>query len=173
MRWLVTGSGGMLGTDLCEMLIEQGEEVTGLGSADLDIRDLEAVRAAVRRHQVIVNAARWTAVDDAEANEATAFAVNAVGAHNVALAAKEFGARTVQISTEYVFDGLASSPYLPAHLNRHVRRMAAPKLRVSGPCGQPTHPRSWCRPPGCTANMGRTSSRRCCEAPKIVRLCPL
>jgi dTDP-4-dehydrorhamnose reductase len=54
-------------------------------------------------------------VDDAEANEATAFAVNAVSAHNVARAAQEFGARTVQISTDYVFDGLAGSPYLPTH----------------------------------------------------------
>ncbi len=114
MRWLVTGASGMLGTDLCEVLIEHGEDVTGLGSADLDIRDPEAVRSAVHQHQVIVNAAGWTAVDEAEANEATAFAVNAVGAYNVTQAAREAGARTVQISTYYVFNGLASAPYLPS-----------------------------------------------------------
>jgi dTDP-4-dehydrorhamnose reductase len=70
MRWLVTGASGMLGTDLCTVLAEHGEDVTGLSSTDLDIRDAEAVRAAARQHQVMVNAAGWTAVDEAEANEA-------------------------------------------------------------------------------------------------------
>ncbi len=105
----------MLGTDLCEVLAEHSEDVTGLGSADLDVRDSEAVRVAVRQQQVVVNAAGWTAVDEAETNEAAAFAVNAVGAYNVARAAREAGARTVQISTDYVFDGLSKSSYLPSH----------------------------------------------------------
>jgi dTDP-4-dehydrorhamnose reductase len=68
VRWLVTGSSGMLGADLCQVLIEHGEDVTGVGSADLDIREFEAVHAAVRQHRVIVNAAGWTAVDEADGN---------------------------------------------------------------------------------------------------------
>jgi dTDP-4-dehydrorhamnose reductase len=54
-------------------------------------------------------------VDAAEAKEPAAFAVNAVGARNVALAAREAGARTVQISTDYVFDGSATTPYAADH----------------------------------------------------------
>ncbi len=115
MRWLVTGSNGMLGSDLCKVLAEHGQEVTPLGSAGCDIRDLNAVQAAVQGHHVVVNAAAWTAVDDAEANEEAAFSVNAVGAYNVARAAREARARTVQISTDYVFDGATSSAYLPNH----------------------------------------------------------
>jgi dTDP-4-dehydrorhamnose reductase len=66
-------------------------------------------------YDVVVNAAAWTAVDAAEAQEPAAFAVNAVGARNVALAAREAGARMVQISTDYVFDGSATTPYAADH----------------------------------------------------------
>lgn len=115
MRWLVTGARGMLGTDLCALLAARGEAVTAVGSRDCDIRDLGAVRAAARGHDVVVNAAAWTAVDAAEDDEAGAFAVNALGARNVALAAREAGARTVQVSTDYVFDGTATEPYPTDH----------------------------------------------------------
>jgi dTDP-4-dehydrorhamnose reductase len=80
-----------------------------------DIRDLDAVRAVVQGYDVVVNAAAWTAVDAAEAQEPAAFAVNAVGARNVALAAREAGARMVQISTDYVFDGSATTPFAADH----------------------------------------------------------
>jgi dTDP-4-dehydrorhamnose reductase len=105
----------MLGTDLCALLTARGETVTAVGSRQSDIRDLDAVRTAVRGHDVVVNAAAWTAVDAAEADEPGAFAVNALGARNVALAAREAGARTVQVSTDYVFDGTATEPYAPDH----------------------------------------------------------
>jgi dTDP-4-dehydrorhamnose reductase len=92
-----------------------GHEVTGIGTADCDFRDLDAVRAVVQGYDVVVNAAAWTVVDTAEAKEPAAFAVNAVGARNVALAAREAGARTVQISTDHVFDGSATTPYAADH----------------------------------------------------------
>lgn len=110
-RWLVTGARGMLGVDLVDVLRAEGHEVTALGRGDLDIRDPEAVRDAVAGHAVVVNCAAWTDVDDAEEHEAEAHAVNAIGAGNVAAAADAVGARVVQISTDYVFDGRASSPY--------------------------------------------------------------
>jgi len=73
-------------------------------------------------NDVVVNAAAWTVVDAAEAQEPAAFAVNAVGARNVALAARQAGARMVQISTDYVFDGSVTTPcaLTPRHRARHT-----------------------------------------------------
>src|SRR5450830_1636763 len=99
----------MLGTDLQQALA--GREVTALTRADLDVTDLDAVRSAVAGHDVVINASAYTKVDDAEMHEAEAHAVNATGAQNLAMAASEAGARLVQVSTDYVFDGSATSPY--------------------------------------------------------------
>ncbi|WP_394771466.1 dTDP-4-dehydrorhamnose reductase [Lacisediminihabitans sp.] len=109
MRYLITGAGGMLGTDL--RLALAGREVTALTRADLDVTDLDAVRAAVAGHDAVINASAYTKVDDAESHEDEAQAVNSTGAQNLAIAAAECGARLVQVSTDYVFDGSATSPY--------------------------------------------------------------
>lgn len=109
MRVLVTGANGMLGRDLQEALV--GHEVTALGRAHLDVTDPEAVDAAVSEHDAVVNCAAYTKVDDAEAHEAEAYAVNATGPANLAAACARRGARLVTISTDYVFDGTATSPY--------------------------------------------------------------
>ncbi|MCX7521019.1 dTDP-4-dehydrorhamnose reductase [Microbacterium sp. STN6] len=109
MRYLITGAGGMLGLDLQRAL--EGRDVTALTRAELDVTNMDEVRQAASAHGVIVNAAAYTKVDDAETHEAEAHAVNAVGAENLAIAAAENGARLVQLSTDYVFDGAASAPY--------------------------------------------------------------
>jgi dTDP-4-dehydrorhamnose reductase len=111
--WLVLGGRGMLGTDVALELAARGVGHRAVGSAECDVRDLDAVRRAVARYQVVVNCAAWTAVDDAETHEPGAFAINATGARNVALACAEAGARMVHVSTDYVFAGDAASPYLP------------------------------------------------------------
>ncbi|MFF1878090.1 dTDP-4-dehydrorhamnose reductase [Leifsonia sp. NPDC058230] len=108
-RYLITGAGGMLGADLQRALT--GREVTALSRADLDVTDLDAVRAAVVGHDAIINAAAYTKVDDAETDEELAYSVNATGTQNLAIAAAETGAKLVTISTDYVFDGAATSPY--------------------------------------------------------------
>jgi dTDP-4-dehydrorhamnose reductase len=100
----------MLGQDLTVLLRDRGEEVTAVDK-DVDITDPRACAVAVADHDVVVNCAAFTAVDAAEADEATAFLVNAVGAANLARAAHGSRARMVQISTDYVFDGHAESPY--------------------------------------------------------------
>jgi dTDP-4-dehydrorhamnose reductase len=116
-RWLVVGSGGMLGQDLVATLAAEGGDVTGLTRRDLDITDGAAVRAAVRaaRPDVVVNCAAWTAVDDAETHEDQAYQVNATGAAYLAeaCAAGHGGGQTrlVHISTDYVFAGDARTPY--------------------------------------------------------------
>jgi dTDP-4-dehydrorhamnose reductase len=112
-RWLVVGCDGMLGQDLVAALGESPgtHEVTGVDRDVLDIVDPDACLAAVAGHDIVVNAAAWTAVDEAETHEAQAFAVNAVGAANLARACAASGALMVQVSTDYVFAGDANSPY--------------------------------------------------------------
>lgn len=109
VTYLITGASGMLGTDVRAAL--GGREVRALGRRDLDITDLDAVRAAVAGVDHVINCAAYTAVDAAETDEAAAYSVNAVGAQNLAIASAEAGASIVQISTDYVFDGSATSPY--------------------------------------------------------------
>jgi dTDP-4-dehydrorhamnose reductase len=112
-RWLVTGCRGMLGQDLVSALATApgGHVVTATNVDSLDVTDPDACLAAVAAHDIVVNAAAWTAVDDAESQEAGAFAVNAVGAANLARACAASGTRMVQVSTDYVFGGDATSPY--------------------------------------------------------------
>jgi len=100
----------MLGTDLVERLGAE-HEVRAAGRADVDVTDERSVAAAVRDVDVVVNCAAWTAVDDAETQEAEAFTLNAVGPQLLARAARGTGARIVQVSTDYVFDGSATEPY--------------------------------------------------------------
>lgn len=109
MKILIAGANGMLGRDLQAVL--SGRELSALSRAELDVTDLEAVRAASAGHSVIINASAYTKVDDAESHEDEAYAVNATGAHNLAIAAAENGAQLVQVSTDYVFDGTATTPY--------------------------------------------------------------
>lgn len=109
MRYLVLGGRGMLGTDVVRAL--EGRDVTALGSDDVDITAADALTSAAVGFDVVVNAAAYTRVDDAESDENAAFAVNAVGAGNAAAAAAAAGARFVQVSTDYVFAGRATSPY--------------------------------------------------------------
>ncbi|MBW0254606.1 dTDP-4-dehydrorhamnose reductase [Cellulomonas sp. PS-H5] len=111
MRWLVTGAQGMLGQDLVALLRERGHDVTGLGRTDLDITDPAATAGAAAGYDVVANVAAYTAVDAAESDEAAAFVVNAAGPALLARAARAAGARLVQISTDYVFDGHAEQPY--------------------------------------------------------------
>ena len=136
--WLVTGSGGMLGRDLAGILGRLGEEVTGLGHAELDVTDISAVRAVIMRARpaVVVNCAAWTAVDDAEAREDEAFLVNGRGAENVAAACAASGARLVHVSTDYVFGGDGRCPYaesdLPAPRTAYGRTKLAGERAVLG-----------------------------------------
>jgi dTDP-4-dehydrorhamnose reductase len=109
VKWLIAGASGMLGRDLHEVLGDH--EVTALSHTDLDITDAAAVRDAVEEQDVVVNSAAFTRVDDAEVEIEAATAVNATGAGNLAAASAAVGARFVQLSTDYVFDGRATTPY--------------------------------------------------------------
>ncbi|HVE73255.1 MAG TPA: dTDP-4-dehydrorhamnose reductase [Thermoanaerobaculia bacterium] len=113
MRWLITGAGGMLGTDLQEELAARDEQVVALSRAELDVTDSRLINAAVREHapDVIVNCAAYTKVDLAEQEESIANAINGSAVELLAAATNESGARLMHVSTDFVFDGSKTSPY--------------------------------------------------------------
>lgn len=114
MKVLLAGAGGQAGWEL-RRTAPPGVRLLALDSAALDITDQRAVAEVVaeERPAVIINAAAYTAVDRAESEPGRAVAVNSHGVANLAGAARENGARLVQISTDFVFDGLQSRPYAP------------------------------------------------------------
>jgi dTDP-4-dehydrorhamnose reductase len=115
MRVTIFGATGMLGKALMRQWRDDADadEVTGLGSAQADIRDSAQVENAIRQSKPdwIVLSAAYTDVDGCELNPILASAVNTSGAVNVAQAAAKAGARLLFVSTDYVFDGTKSTPY--------------------------------------------------------------
>ncbi|WP_060610670.1 dTDP-4-dehydrorhamnose reductase [Aureimonas altamirensis] len=113
MRLLVTGREGQVAQAL---LAKQTDDlqIEALGRPTLDLTDPSSIDRAIAafRPDVIVNAAAYTAVDRAESEEETAFAVNATGAGNVAAAAAAAGLPIIHISTDYVFPGDKATPYV-------------------------------------------------------------
>lgn len=129
MRVLLTGANGQLGREL-QYCRPDDLELLALDSHALDIRNSEAIAARVSdfKPQVLINAAAYTAVDKAESEQEKAFAVNSQGAANLAMAARESGAYYLQISTDFVFDGKQSSPYLPTDRTNPLGVYGASKL---------------------------------------------
>lgn len=113
MKWLITGAGGMVGSDLRNALAMRGEDFLALTKSDLDITDSRAVNDAVvnARPSIIVNCAGYTRVDAAESNERLANAINGSSVEILAQAANSVDALLLHISTDFVFDGRKSSPY--------------------------------------------------------------
>ena len=115
MKVLITGAVGQLGRELVQTA-PSAIEVVGYSRAELDITDSEQVKRkfAALGPDLVINAAAYTAVDQAESDRDAAFAVNAHGAGHVARAASDVGCRVIHISTDFVFDGHQGSPYKPA-----------------------------------------------------------
>jgi dTDP-4-dehydrorhamnose reductase len=113
MRVLIIGSNGLLGKDMVEDWT--GDEIIPATSRHADIRELAQVRQLVTREHPdwIILTAGYTDVDGSEQHQDLAFAVNRDGAQNVAIVAREFGAKLCYLSTDYVFDGTANRPYEP------------------------------------------------------------
>jgi dTDP-4-dehydrorhamnose reductase len=112
MKILLFGARGMLGRDLQPILSDR-HEVIGKDIEDLDITDPNQVQKEVEtlQPQTVINAAAFTDVDGCESQKDLAFKVNAEGAGNVARACGKTGARLIQMSTDYVFDGTSQVPY--------------------------------------------------------------
>jgi dTDP-4-dehydrorhamnose reductase len=110
VRTLVLGAGGQLGSEL--VALQPG--ATGLLRQELSVSDLAGVEAALARYRpdVLFNCAAYNAVDKAETEPERAYAVNAAGAENVAMACSRHGVRLVHFSTNFVFDGRLDRPYI-------------------------------------------------------------
>ncbi|MFD7907229.1 dTDP-4-dehydrorhamnose reductase [Kitasatospora sp. NPDC059747] len=132
MRWLITGSGGLLGREVVEVLA--GEEVSAMTHQALDISDPVAVAKAVNGHDTVINCAGYTKVDLAEANEAEATAVNGHGVWNLARACAHTGATLLHVSSDYVFSGTSRTPYredaAPGPLNAYGRSKLVGEMAV-------------------------------------------
>lgn len=113
-RIVITGARGQLGVDLLHRA-PADVEVVALDRATLDIGDGTAVFDTLQalRPTAVINAGAYTAVDRAESEPEAAYRANAEGPRHLAAAAAAIGARLLQVSTDFVFDGRKSSPYLP------------------------------------------------------------
>ena len=112
MKVLVFGAGGQLGGELVRACVARGDDVVGLTRAEVDLSELGRAgeRVAEEKAEVVFNAAAYSAVDRAESDSAAAELINAGAAEAIAAASWAAGARLVHFSTDYVFDGTATSP---------------------------------------------------------------
>jgi len=148
-RILLTGRNGQVGWELQRTLAPLGE-VTAYGYAELDLADPGRLAAAIRdaKPDVIVNAAAYTAVDQAESDIETAMAINATAPGILAEEAKRLGALLVHYSTDYVFDGRKDSPYTeedtPNPLNAYGRsKLAGEQAILTSDCRHVILRTSW------------------------------
>jgi dTDP-4-dehydrorhamnose reductase len=113
MKVLVTGAGGMLGSDLCQTLKERGDDVAAYGRERLDVRRLAEVTDVLdaERPDCVIHSAALTNVDECERRPEAAYEVNALGTWNVALSCARSDAVMVYVSSCGVFDGAKGEPY--------------------------------------------------------------
>ena len=123
MKITVIGANGQLGCDVCAAFQDAGHDVAALSHQQIELASDESVQAALEasRPELVVNTAAFHNVEKCEADAAVAFAVNALGARILARITSQLGAALMHISTDYVFDGRKSAPYIepdaPAPLN--------------------------------------------------------
>lgn len=115
MKILVTGAKGMLGQDLCPILEDEGYEVTETDIHNLDITDKKIIDKILKdeKPNIVIHCAAYTNVDKAEEDIKTARLINAKGTENLAKVCGEQDITLIYISTDYVFEGNGTKPYLP------------------------------------------------------------
>lgn len=130
MKIAVMGANGQLGTDVVRAFAENGDEVFALTHGDVEVGNLASVSAKLRelRPETIVNTAAMHHVENCEREPAGAYAANALGPRNLALVARDLHAVLMQVSTDYVFDGDKSSPYVEEDAPRPLNVYGNTKL---------------------------------------------
>ena len=116
MNILIIGAKGQLGVDLMQASRQAGWEAAGFDLPECDITDPQSLRQSITGtapYAAVINAAAYTAVDQAEAEPDAAFAVNSHGVANLAQLCAQMNTPLIHISTDYVFDGEQTRPYLP------------------------------------------------------------
>ena len=114
MKVVITGASGQLGTDLRNILLkESGIKIYPFSKSELDITNQVLVKSLFEtvKPNIILHCAANTNVDGCELEQVLAYKVNAYGTRNIAVEAERYQARLIYISTDYVFDGNADSPY--------------------------------------------------------------
>lgn len=129
MKVLITGKGGQLAWEL-EQLAPKNVQLLSCSAQDLDITDVNQVNSTIEQFQpdVIINAAAYTAVDKAETDTETAYAVNDLGSEYLALACKKISAKLIHVSTDFVFEGTKTTPYQTDDLVNPINVYGASKL---------------------------------------------
>jgi dTDP-4-dehydrorhamnose reductase len=130
MKIVITGAAGMLGQDVVRAAHAANHEVVELAREELDIRRGRSVRQLLAKElpHAVINCAAWTDVDGAESDEAAATELNGAAAGTLAAAAAEVGAAIVHPSTDYVFDGSGSRPYVESDPTSPVNAYGRSKL---------------------------------------------
>jgi dTDP-4-dehydrorhamnose reductase len=113
MKVAVLGGNGQLGADVVRAFAGNGDEAFALTHADVEIANRESVSNKLRELQpdIVVNTAAMHHVENCESEPNQAFAINALGARNLALVARDIGSVLMHVSTDYVFDGSKVTPY--------------------------------------------------------------
>ena len=126
----ITGSAGMLASHFQRILQQKNVLFVANDRNTIDITQLDAVSDFVRHEKIThsINCAAYTQVDHAETEQKQAYLVNAVGPHNLGIAARKHGARVLHFSTDYVFDGNARKPYSENHLCSPIGSYGLSKL---------------------------------------------
>lgn len=140
-RILVTGAEGQLGFELVRELAPLAT-VVATGRTELDLADKDAIVAAMRAHapDLVINAAAYTGVDQAEREPAKAQAINAIAPGILAEEAQRSGALLIHYSTDYVFDGLQQAAYTedaptrPCNVYGHSKLDGERAIEASGAC---------------------------------------
>ncbi len=129
---LVTGDGGQLAWEL-KKTCPNHVELISLSVNQLDISNHHAVMAVFKQHKpdFIINAAAYTAVDNAESDNETAYAVNDIGSENLANACLEYKVPLIHVCTDFVFDGAKSIPYQVNDTPNPINVYGASKLAGS------------------------------------------
>ena len=114
MKTLIAGAKGQLGHDLMAAGRDAGWEAAGIDLPECDITNADSLRQAFQDgapYTVVINAAAYTAVDQAESDKDTAFAVNCEAVGHLASLCREYDTPLIHVSTDYVFDGTQTRPY--------------------------------------------------------------
>ncbi len=130
MKVLVTGSHGMLGTDIINLLRGKDLKVIDVPHEEFDVTHEDEVLRFILKcmPDVIINCAAFTDVDRCETESKMAYRVNAIGPKNIATAAKKCDTKVVQISTDFVFDGNSNIPYSEKDLPNPLSEYGKSKL---------------------------------------------
>jgi len=130
MKIAIVGAEGQLGQDVLRAFAEDGHEVCALFHPDIEITDQESAFRTLGElaPDLVVNTAAMHHVETCEREPDRAFAVNAVGPRNLALAARQQGAVLMHVSTDYVFDGSRTAPYFESDAPRPLNVYGITKL---------------------------------------------